>query len=84
MKMKSNNLKRGEINENCGREICLRSQQKNCSLCEWAEIVVHSSLGQKFIRHKWKASLPDVRLSKFVKVASVFSTHSQSECQRLP
>ena len=26
--MKSNNLKRGEINENCGREICLKPQQK--------------------------------------------------------
>ena len=79
MKMKSNNLKRGEINENCGREICLRSQQKNCSLWEWVKVVIHSFLGQRLIRHEWEASLSDVRLSKFVRVASVSSAHSQSE-----
>ena len=27
-------------------------------------MVVHSSLGQRFIRHEWEASLPDVGLSK--------------------
>ena len=29
-----------------------------------AEVVVHSSLGQRLIRHEWEASLLDVRLNK--------------------
>ena len=30
-------------------------------------VVVHSSLGQRLIRHEWEASLPDVGLSKSLK-----------------
>ena len=33
-------------------------------------IMVHPSLGQVLIRQGWEASLPDVELNKFVKVAS--------------
>ena len=32
--------------------------------------MVHSSLGQVFIRQRWEASLPDMGLNKFVRVAS--------------
>ena len=33
--------------------------EKDCSV-----VVVHSSLGQRLIRHEWEAFLPDVGLSK--------------------
>ena len=32
--------------------------------------MVHPSLGQVLIKQGWKASLPDMRLNKFVRVAS--------------
>ena len=31
-------------------------------------VVVYSFLGQRLIRHRWEASLPDVRLSKFLRI----------------
>ena len=31
-------------------------------------VMVHSSVGQRLIRHEWEASLPDVGLSKFMRV----------------
>ena len=33
-----------------------------------AEVVVHSSLGQRLIRHEWEASLLDVGLSKTLRI----------------
>ena len=44
--------------------VCFGNGVEPWSLCV---IVVHSSLGQRLIRHEWEASLPDMGLSKSVR-----------------
>ena len=39
-------------------------------VCVLTHIMIHHSLGQVFIRQGWEASLPDVRLSKFVRMGA--------------
>ena len=55
---------------------CVLEQGPRPNICSWppcpyiTHIMIHHSLGQVLIRQGWEASLPDVGLNKFVRVAS--------------
>ena len=55
------------------RKACLyheHVQQQFSRLALITHIMVHPSLGQVLIRQGWEASLPDMELNKFMRVAS--------------